>query len=138
MHLLHQHAIRYEFTERNAINKSSAKWEEALDSDQVGCGSASPVTQHVGSVQTEASGKAIPLDDTLIDELLLWRAETPYADLTAATKSLQALRRRASSPAGCRKSCRLTSSLLLLNWHSTEGLAHSSSQLRDTAEAERE
>lgn len=38
------------------------------------------VCQHVGGVKTEASGKPIPLDDTLIDELLLWRAETPYAD----------------------------------------------------------
>jgi hypothetical protein len=32
------------------------------------------------SVKTEASGKPIPLDDTLIEELLLWRTESPYAD----------------------------------------------------------
>ena len=42
--------------------------------------SRSIVAQHVGEVKTEASGKPIPLDDTLIDELLLWRVETPYAD----------------------------------------------------------
>lgn len=40
MHLLHQHAIRYEFTERNAINKSSAKRKRLstptrLDVDQL-------------------------------------------------------------------------------------------------------
>ena len=37
------------------------------------------VAQHVGSAKTEASGKSIPLDDILLEELVSWRAETPYA-----------------------------------------------------------
>ena len=35
--------------------------------------------QRVGPVKTEASGKAIPLDDCLVEDLLTWRRETPYA-----------------------------------------------------------
>ena len=37
------------------------------------------VAQRVGPVKTEASGKAIPLDDCLVEDLLTWRRETPYA-----------------------------------------------------------
>jgi integrase len=37
------------------------------------------VKQRVGPVKTEASGKAIPLDDSLVEDLLTWRPETPYA-----------------------------------------------------------
>lgn len=35
--------------------------------------------QRIGKVKTEASKKSIPLDDVLIEELLAWRRETPYA-----------------------------------------------------------
>lgn len=35
--------------------------------------------QSVGDVKTEASKKSIPLDEDSLEELLLWRAETPYA-----------------------------------------------------------
>jgi len=31
-------------------------------------------------VKTEASKKSIPLDDVLIEELLAWRQQTPYAE----------------------------------------------------------
>jgi integrase len=37
------------------------------------------VKQRIGKVKTEASKKSIPLDDVLIEELLGWRQETPYA-----------------------------------------------------------
>ena len=37
------------------------------------------VKQRIGKVKTEASKKSIPLDDVLIEELLAWRRETPYA-----------------------------------------------------------
>jgi integrase len=36
--------------------------------------------QHVGAVTTEKSKNSIPLDDDLLDELLAWRQETPYAE----------------------------------------------------------
>jgi hypothetical protein len=32
----------------------------------------------VGETKTEASSKPIPLDDSLLQELTLWRAESPY------------------------------------------------------------
>jgi integrase len=35
--------------------------------------------QRVGNVKTDASGKMIPLDDALIEQLLSRRAETPHA-----------------------------------------------------------
>jgi integrase len=34
----------------------------------------------VGPVKTEKSKNSIPLDDDLLDELLAWRQETPYAE----------------------------------------------------------
>jgi integrase len=34
----------------------------------------------VGPVKTEKSKNSIPLDDDLLDELLAWRRETPYAE----------------------------------------------------------
>ena len=37
------------------------------------------VAQWIGPVKTGASGKAIPLDNSLIEDLLTWRRETPYA-----------------------------------------------------------
>lgn len=37
------------------------------------------MAQHVGELKTTASGKPIQLDDVLIEELVAWRAETPYA-----------------------------------------------------------
>lgn len=127
MHLLYEHGIRYEFTERNPIGKvrqsgkrlstptrldvnqlrrllavlqhrerlmvlldfgtglrrgelSGLKWSDINFEEKCLTPSRSIVAQRVGNVKTEASGKSIPLDDTLIDELLLWRAETPYAD----------------------------------------------------------
>jgi len=126
LHLLYEHAIRYEFTERNPISKvrqggkrlstptrldvhqlrrllaalpnrerlmvlldfgtglrrgelSGLKWEDINFEEKILTPSRSIVAQHVGSVKTEASGKTIPLDDVLLEELLAFRAETPYA-----------------------------------------------------------
>ena len=33
----------------------------------------------VGKLKTKGSGDPVPLDDSVIEELLRWRAETPYA-----------------------------------------------------------
>lgn len=126
MHLLYEHGIRYEFTERNPISKvrqggkrlstptrldvsqlrrllaalpkreqvmvlldfgtglrrgelSGLKWEDINFEAKEITPTRSIVAQRVGEVKTEASGKTIPLDGALIEELLVWRAETPYA-----------------------------------------------------------
>src|SRR5438445_4389950 len=126
MHLLYEHAIRYEFTDRNPISKvrqggkrlgtptrlnviqlcrllevlparerlmvlldfgtglrrgelSGLKWEDINFEEREITPKRSVVNQNVGDVKTEASKKSIPLDDDLLEELLLWRAETQYA-----------------------------------------------------------
>ena len=58
---------------------SGLKWSDINFEEKCLTASRSIVAQRVGGVKTEASAKSIPLDDRLIDELLLWRAETPYA-----------------------------------------------------------
>jgi len=126
MHLLYEHAIRYEFTERNPISKvrqsgkrlsiparldvnqlrqllvklparerlmvlldfgtglrrgelSGLKWSDIDFKEKILTPIRSIVAQRVGDVKTEASGKTIPVDDVLVEELLAWRKETPYA-----------------------------------------------------------
>jgi len=126
MHLLYEHAIRYEQIDRNPISKvrqggkrrvtptrlnvkqlrqlleglprrerlmvlldfgtglrrgelSGLKWEDINFDEKEIMPKRSVVNQNVGDVKTEASKKSIPLDEDLLDELLLWRAETPYA-----------------------------------------------------------
>lgn len=37
------------------------------------------VAQRIGPVNAEASSKPIPLDDCLVDDLMMWRRKTPYA-----------------------------------------------------------
>jgi integrase len=58
---------------------SGVKWQDINFGEKVLTPARSIVAQRVGDVKTEASEKTIPLDDALIEELLLWRAETPYA-----------------------------------------------------------
>ena len=130
MHLLYEHAIRYEWTDRNPITSvrqsgvrqatpirlsvdqlsqliygelkqrerlmvlldfgtglrrgelSGVRWEDIRFDDKVLTPKRSIVKQRIGKVKTEASKKSIPLDDVLIDELLAWRRETPYAQDT--------------------------------------------------------
>jgi integrase len=127
MHLLYEHAIRYEWTDRNPITSvrqsgvrqatpirlsvdqlsqliygelkqrervmvlldfgtglrrgelSGVRWEDIRFDDKVLIPKRSIVKQRIGKVKTEASKKSIPLDDVLIEELLAWRWETPYA-----------------------------------------------------------
>jgi integrase len=127
MHLLYEHAIRYEWTDRNPITSvrqsgvrqatpirlsvdqlsqliygelkqrerlmvlldfgtglrrgelSGVRWEDICFEDKVLTPKRSIVKQRIGKVKTEASKKSIPLDDVLIEELLAWRQETPYA-----------------------------------------------------------
>jgi len=55
------------------------RWEDIRFDDKVLIPKRSIVKQRIGKVKTEASKKSIPLDDVLIDELLGWRRETPYA-----------------------------------------------------------
>lgn len=59
---------------------SGVRWEEDICfEDKVLTPKRSIVKQRIGKVKTEASKKSIPLDDVLIEELLAWRRETPYA-----------------------------------------------------------
>lgn len=129
MHALFEHAIRYEFTERNPVTRvrQSAKRErlpDILDASELGAllsvlghreramvlvdaGSGlrrselfalkwgdidfeqkqANVTrsifhntkrERVGRCKTEASRKPVPLDDVLLEELLLWRQHSEY------------------------------------------------------------
>ena len=127
MHLLYEHAIRYEWTDRNPITSvrqsgarqatpirlsvdelshliynalkqrervmvlldfgtglrrgelSGLRWEDISFENKILTPKRSIVKQRIGKVKTEASKKSIPLDDVLIEELLAWRRETPYA-----------------------------------------------------------
>lgn len=126
MHLLYEHAIRYEQIDRNPISKvrqggkrlitparldvkqlrrlleglprreqlmvlldfgtglrrgelSGLKWEDINFEEKEVTPKRSVVSQNVGDVKTEASKKSIPLDEDLLEELLLWRTETPFA-----------------------------------------------------------
>jgi integrase len=127
MHVLFEHAIRYEWTNRNPVTSvrqsgkrqsipalidvadlskllfnalalrervmvfldfgtgarrgelSGLKWEDMNFEKKEILPCRSIVKQHVGPLKTEASKKPIPLDDYLIDDLLAWRRETPYA-----------------------------------------------------------
>jgi len=58
---------------------SGLKWDDINFEERILTPSRSVVAQHVGNLKTDASEKTIPLDNALIEELLLWRAETPYA-----------------------------------------------------------
>jgi integrase len=146
MRLLYEHAIRYEWTDRNPITSvrqsgmrqattirlsvdqlsqliygvlkqrervmvlldfgtglrrgelSGLRWEDISFEDKILTPKRSIVKQRIGKVKTEASKKSIPLDDVLIQELLAWRRETPYAhdcDYVFASAKM-----RASSPIG--------------------------------------
>ena len=127
MHLLFEHAIRYEWTDRNPITSvrqsgirqatpirlnvdqlskliyealkprerlmvlldfgtglrrgelSGLRWEDISFEEKVLTPRRSIVKQRIGKVKTEASKKSIPLDDVLIEDLLAWRQQTPYA-----------------------------------------------------------
>jgi integrase len=58
---------------------SGLRWEDINFEEKEITPKRSVVNQNVGDVKTEASKKSIPLDEDLLVELLLWRAETPYA-----------------------------------------------------------
>ena len=58
---------------------SGLRWEDICFDDKVLIPKRSIVKQRIGKVKTEASKKSIPLDDVLLEELLAWRRETPYA-----------------------------------------------------------
>jgi integrase len=58
---------------------SGVRWEDICFEDKILTHKRSIVKQRIGKVKTEASKKSIPLDDVLIEELLAWRWETPYA-----------------------------------------------------------
>jgi integrase len=59
---------------------SGVKWEDIDFGERKLTPRRSIVKQHVGAVKTEKSKNSIPLDDDLLDELLAWRQETPYAE----------------------------------------------------------
>ncbi len=58
---------------------SGLKWEDIDFEQKEVTPKRSVVNQNVGDVKTDASKKSIPLDEDLLEELLMWRAETPYA-----------------------------------------------------------
>ena len=128
MHVLYEHAIRYEWTDRNPISAvrqggkremvpvrlnveqlskliyqvlkprervmvlldfgtglrrgelSGVKWEDIDFTEKKLTPMRSIVKQHIGPVKTEKSKTSIPLDEDLIEEVVAWRRETPYAD----------------------------------------------------------
>jgi integrase len=128
MHVLFEHAIRYEWTDRNPISAvrqggqrqstparldvdqlsrliyqvlgprervmvlldfgaglrrgelSGVKWEDIDFEEKQLTPRRSIVKQRVGSVKTQKSKNPVPLDDDLIEELLAWRREAPYAE----------------------------------------------------------
>ena len=55
------------------------RWEDICFDDKVLIPKRSIVKQRIGKVKTEASKKSTSLEDALIEELLAWRQETPYA-----------------------------------------------------------
>jgi integrase len=126
MHVIYEHAIRYEWMDKNPISsvRQSGKREHIPDILEVeelaallnaldlrertavfldfGTGDRrgelqgfkwadldftkgvlipkrSIVKQHVGKLKTEASEKPMPLSPALLNDLLAWRKETPYA-----------------------------------------------------------
>lgn len=127
MHVLFEHAIRYEWANRNPITSvrqgakrlsvpkllsvedlssllfkglglrerimvfldfgtglrrgelAGLKWQDIDFKNRQIVPQRSIVKQRIGPVKTEASSKAIPLDDSLIEYLSMWRRETPYA-----------------------------------------------------------
>jgi integrase len=126
MHVIFQHAIRYEWIERNPISAvrqsgkrettpdildveelvllldelpvreriavfldfatgarrgelQGVKWEDINFELAVLQIKRSIVKQHIGKPKTEASEKPTPLSPSLIQDLLVWRRETPYA-----------------------------------------------------------
>jgi integrase len=126
MHVIYEHAIRYEWMDKNPISsvRQSGKREHIPDILEVeelaallnaldlrertavfldfGTGARrgelqgfkwadldftkgvlipkrSIVKQHVGKLKTEASEKPMPLSPALLNDLLAWRKETPYA-----------------------------------------------------------
>src|ERR1039458_1321572 len=58
---------------------SGVKWQDVNFKEKELTPARSIVNQQIGDVKTESPRKAIPLNEDLLDELLLWRAETPYA-----------------------------------------------------------
>jgi len=58
---------------------SGLKWGDVDFDEKKLTPRRSIVNQHVGPVKTQKSKTPVPLDDDLLDELLAWRKETPYA-----------------------------------------------------------
>jgi integrase len=58
---------------------SGLKWEDVSFEEKEITPRHSVVNQIAGDVKAEASKKSIPIDEDVLDDLLLWRAETPYA-----------------------------------------------------------
>src|SRR5207247_9777107 len=59
---------------------SGLQWGDIDFKEKTLTPSRSIVKQRVGRVKTEKSKNPVPLDEDLIDELLAWRAQTPYAE----------------------------------------------------------
>jgi integrase len=59
---------------------TGVRWEDISFEDKGLTPERSIVKQRIGEVKTEASKKSIPLDDVLIEELLAWHQQTPYAE----------------------------------------------------------
>ncbi len=59
---------------------SGVRWEDIDFEEKQLTPRRSIVKQRVGSVKTEKSKNPVPLDDDLIEELLAWRREAPYAE----------------------------------------------------------
>jgi integrase len=58
---------------------TGSKWEDIDFLHKVFTPKRSVVKMRVGKLKTKGSGDPVPLDDSVIEEMLRWRAETPYA-----------------------------------------------------------
>lgn len=112
---------------------SGLKWSDIDVEEKCLTPSRSIVPQRVGDVKTEASGKTIPLDGTLIYVVALEGRDALRRGqrlcLCKLEEEVQAALLDVENHAGLYQAC------CSETWHSVKGLAHSSPQLHDIAQA---
>jgi len=112
-----------------------SKWEDIDFVQRIFTPRRSVMKMRVGKLKTKGSADPVPLDDSVIEELLRWRAETPYAaddDYVFASPKMKGkqpywmsrIMQHFIRPAAARRHC-------------NQGLAHLAPQLYDAVAPER-